>query len=201
MTQAPQTTSTEEPVVDAAPEAEARHDSPYTTKEKIGRLLWAIVQATIFQYSFHNWYGWRSMLLRMFGATIANDVVIRRTVKVECPWNLTMGKNSCLGDHVIAYCLGPITIGERVSVSQHAHLCAGTHDYKDPALPLLRPPIVIEDDVWIATQAFVGPNVTVGRGAILGARACAYKNCKPWMIYGGNPARAIIAREYHGDRD
>jgi putative colanic acid biosynthesis acetyltransferase WcaF len=182
-------------------EAEARHSSPYSTREKVGRLLWAIVQATIFRYSFHNWYGWRAWLLRRFGANVHPESIVRRTARIECPWNLTLGKNSCLGDGAIAYCLGTITIGERVSISQYAHLCAGTHDYTDPAMPLIRPPIVIENDVWIATEAFIGPNVTIGRGAIVGARACVYKDCKPWMIYGGNPARAIMPRKYNGPLD
>ncbi|XOV76899.1 MAG: hypothetical protein ACFHWZ_08825 [Phycisphaerales bacterium] len=41
-----------------------------------------------------------------------------------------------------------------------------------PDLPLIRPPIVIEDHAWIAADAFVGPGITVGEGAILGARLC-----------------------------
>jgi putative colanic acid biosynthesis acetyltransferase WcaF len=174
--------------------AEDRHVSPYSTREKVGRLLWAVVQATLFRLSFHNWYGWRRFLLRRFGATIDATAVVRRTVRVECPWNLTLGRNSCLGDHVIAYCLGPVKLGERASVSQHVHLCAGTHDYDQPDMPLIRPPITIESDAWIAADAFVGPNVTVGEGAILGARGCAFGDLEPWTIYGGNPAKAIKKR-------
>ncbi len=134
-------------------------------------------------------------MLNLFGADVDNACIIRRTVRVECPWNLTMGRNSCLGDGVIAYCLGTITIGNRVSVSQHAHLCAGTHDYTKSNLPLLRPPIVIHDDVWIAADAFVGPNVIVGEGAILGARAVATKMLDAWTIYAGNPAASVKSRE------
>jgi putative colanic acid biosynthesis acetyltransferase WcaF len=88
-----------------------------------------------------------------------------------------------------------VTIGDRVSISQHAHLCAGTHDYDDARMPLLRPPITIGDDAWIAADAFVGPNVTVGEGAILGARGCAFSDLEPWTIYGGNPAKKIKPRE------
>jgi putative colanic acid biosynthesis acetyltransferase WcaF len=105
-----------------------------------------------------------------------------------------MGKNSCLGDGVIVYCLGKITIGDRVSISQYAHICAGTHDYTKDDMPLLRPPIDIEDDAWIAADAFVGPGVTVGEGAILGARGVAIHDLDPWTIYGGNPARSLKPR-------
>jgi putative colanic acid biosynthesis acetyltransferase WcaF len=87
-----------------------------------------------------------------------------------------------------------VTIGERVSISQYAHICAGTHDFTRPDMPLIRPPITIEDDVWIATEAFVGPNVTVGRSAILGARGCAFRDLEGGMIHGGNPARALRPR-------
>ena len=105
-----------------------------------------------------------------------------------------MGRNCSLGDRSIVYCLGPVRLGDRVSVSQHAHLCAGSHDYRRPDLPLLRPPITIENDAWIAADAFVGPGVVVGAGAILGARGCAFSNLDPWTIYGGNPAKPLRPR-------
>jgi putative colanic acid biosynthesis acetyltransferase WcaF len=171
---------------------ENRHTSSYSLQEKIWRLLWAIAQATFFRYSFHTWNKWRIFLLKSYGADIDYSCIIRRTVKVECPWNLKMGQNSCLGDCVIVYCLGKITIGDRVSISQYAHLCAGTHDYNDIDMPLLRLPITINDDVWLAAESFVGPNVVIGEGAILGARAVAMRDLDSWTIYSGNPA--IIKR-------
>ena len=88
-----------------SPSAGDRHVSPYSTREKIGRLLWSIVQATLFRLSFPTWYGWRRFLLRRFGARIDATAHVRRTARIECPWNLRMERNSCLGDHAIAYCL------------------------------------------------------------------------------------------------
>ena len=76
----------------------ARRTSPYSAREKIGRLLWAMVQGTLFRLSFHNWYGWRRMLLRAFGARLDATANVRRTVLVECPWNLSMGAESSVGD-------------------------------------------------------------------------------------------------------
>ena len=171
-----------------------RHRSPYSFSEKVKRMAWACVQATLFRYSFHTWNGFRISLLNMFGATIQLSCIVRRTVRVECPWNLTMGHNACLGDSVTAYCLGEVTIADRVSVSQGAHLCAGTHDYTCETMPLLRLSITIENDVWIAADAFVGPGVTVGEGAILGARGVAMKDLDAMTIYAGNPAKSVKAR-------
>lgn len=168
--------------------------SPYTTREKIGRVLWNYLGQKAFRCTFHNWYGLRNALLRLFGAKVGTPVRIRPTVLVEQPWNLAIGNNSSIGDRAIIYCLGPITIGEHVSISQGAHLCAGTHDYRKLDMPLLRPPIVVRDFAWIAADAFVGPNVEVGEGVLLGARACAMKNLDAWTIYAGNPAQPVKAR-------
>ncbi|HBS29819.1 MAG TPA: colanic acid biosynthesis acetyltransferase WcaF [Phycisphaerales bacterium] len=178
----------------------ARGVSPYTRREKVLRVAWWFIGQPLFRMSFHNWYGVRRAILRAFGAGVGRAVRIRPTVRIEQPWNLSIGDDSSVGDRAILYCLGKVTIGTRVSISQHAHLCAGNHDYTDPQMPLLRPPIAIEDEAWIAADAFVGPGVRVGAGAILGARGCAFKSLEPWTVYGGNPARAIKGRERPGAR-
>lgn len=174
----------------------SRRISPYSTTEKIKRLLWGCVQATLFRASFHNWYGFRRALLRAFGASLAPTANVRRTVLIECPWNLSVGAESSIGDRAILYCLGPVQIGSRTTVSQGAHLCAGTHDHRRASMPLVRATISIGDDVWIAADAFVGPGVTVGTGVILGARGVAMRDLAPWRIYAGNPAVSVRERAF-----
>lgn len=174
--------------------AAASQVSPWTLKEKIGRALWMIVRGVVFKHTWHNWYEIRNGLLRLFGAKIGRSVKIRPSARIEVPWNLAMGDYSSIGDFGIVYNLGPITVGRRVTISQYAHLCAGTHDYTRADMPLIRPRITIEDDAWIAAQAFVGPEVTVGRGAILGACGVAMKSLEPMTIYAGNPAKAVKPR-------
>jgi putative colanic acid biosynthesis acetyltransferase WcaF len=168
--------------------------SPWSTREKIARALWMIARGTLFRWSWHNWYGWRRLVLRTFGARIGTQVVIRPTARIEIPWLLSIGDYSSIGDFAIVYNLGPVTIGRRVSISQWAHLCAGTHDYTKWNMPLLRPPITIGDDAWLAAETFIGPGVNVGNGAIVGARAAAFRDLKPWTIYAGSPARPLRAR-------
>jgi len=180
------------------PGAAARHVSAFSGREKVARLVWAIVQVTLFRCSFTTWFGFRNRLLRLFGANVHRSCRIRRLVRFECPWNFSAGANTSIGDGAIIYCLGPVKLGERVTISQYAHVCAGAHDYTKPAMPLLRPPITIESDVWIAADAFVGPDVTVGEGAILGARGAAFADLEPWTIYRGNPAVAVRPRRYEG---
>lgn len=159
-------------------------------------MLWAMVQATAYRWTWPTWYRYRVALLNLFGAKIHPTVRLRRTNHFVCPWNLEIDANAASGDHAIFYALGPIRIGKRVTISQYAQLCAGTHDYRDPELmPLQRLPITIDDDAWIAADAFVGPDVHIHEGAILGARGVAFKDLAAWTIFAGNPAKPIKPRE------
>ena len=169
--------------------------SPWTFKEKVIRAIWMLAGQPLFNLSFHNWYGVRNALLRLFGAKIGKDVRIRPSVKVEIPWNLNIHDGVTVGDHAILYSLGTITIGERCIISQYAHLCAGTHDHTNRSFPLIRDPVEIGADAWIGADAYVGPNVTVGRLCVLGARSSAYKDLEPETVYVGNPAHALKKRE------
>lgn len=175
-------------------DVDGRHISPWTLRSKVGRVLWWSVQATVWRWSWHNFYGWRRLLLRVFGASVHHTARIRPSVRIECPWNLKLEANSVVGDRANLYALGEITLGVRATVSQQAHLCAGTHNFDLPHLPLICLPIRIGDDAWVAADAFVGPGVTVGAGTILGARGCAFKDLEPWAIYGGNPSKLIRRR-------
>jgi len=176
-----------------------RSRSPYSLRVKIKRALWMLVGQPIMRLTFHNWYGARRGMLRLFGATIAPTARIRPSVRIEQPWNLTIGADTMVGDHVVLYCLGKVRIGSRCSISQYAHLCAGTHDYTRPDMPLLTLPITLENEVWIAADAFIGPGVTVHEGAVVGARSSVHRDLEGWTVHAGNPSRAIKPREFRSD--
>lgn len=103
------------------------------------------------------------------------------------PWHLQIADQAAIGDRVILYALGPIVIGARATVSQNAHLCAGTHDVRRADRPLVKARIRVGADAWICADAFVGPNVSIGEGAILGARAVAMRSLAAGRIGEGNP--------------
>jgi putative colanic acid biosynthesis acetyltransferase WcaF len=131
------------------------------------------------------------MLLRLFGARMGQGAHVHPTVKIAIPWNLSMGDFTSIGDGARVYNLGLVAIGSHATISQGAHLCAGTHDHRRADLPLVKAPITIEDGAWICADAFVGPGVTVGRHSIVGARAVAVRDVPPSTIVAGNPARPI----------
>lgn len=168
--------------------------SPWSFREKVGRAIWMLVGKPIFRMSFHNWYGFRSRWLRLFGAKIGSGVAIRPSVNIEVPWMIDIDDDATVGDHAILYSLGKIRIGKRSIISQYAHLCAGTHDYADHTFRLIRSPVTIGDDAWIGADAFIGPGAHVGSLSVVGARSSTYKDLPPRMVCVGNPAKAIKER-------
>ena len=75
-------------------------------------------------------------------------------------------------------------------MSQHAHPA------REPDIEgdfLLRPPIVIETTCGRGGRS--SGRGSVGRGAVIGARACVFKDVEGGWVYGGNPARKIKERE------
>ncbi|KAF0284754.1 acetyltransferase [Spiribacter roseus] len=162
----------------------------WSGREQIGRILWGVA-TPLFRLSLRPLWGWRRILLRALGAKVGRDVHVYPTARITMPWNLTLNEGCAVGDRAILYALGPITIGERATVSQGAHLCAGTHDLSRPDRPLVKPPIVIGPDAWVAADAFVGPSVTIGEGAVVGACAVVMKDIEPGHVVVGNPAKSI----------
>jgi len=156
--------------------------------------LWWLVHWFLFRPSPQVLYGWRRFLLRLFGAQIGQQVLIRPTALVTYPWKLHIGDFSWIGDEVVLYSLGEISIGAHTVISQRSYLCAGTHDYTAPGFDIAGPPIQIGDQVWIATDVFIAPGVEIGSGAVVGARSTVFDNLPGGMICYGNPASPVRKR-------
>lgn len=173
--------------------ASNRGASKYTAREMVLRVMWGAGQWLI-RLSPRPLFAWRRAVLRAFGATVGPHVHIYPSTRIYMPWNLRVGAWAAIGEDVLVYNLGPVSIGERATISHRAHLCAGTHDDRRPDLPLLKPPIDIGPQAWICADAFVGPGVTVGEGAVVGGAAVAVRDVPPWTVVAGNPAREVRKR-------
>jgi putative colanic acid biosynthesis acetyltransferase WcaF len=56
-------------------------------------------------------------------------------------------------------------------------------------------PVVISEKAWVAAEAYIGPGVTLGAGAVAGARAVVVRDVPPGMMVVGNPARLIASSD------
>jgi putative colanic acid biosynthesis acetyltransferase WcaF len=163
--------------------------------ELIRRALWECVQLPFYPLRPRALSGLRVALLRLFGAKIGKNVLICGGVRVHVPWNLELGDYVAIGDKVEIYDLAPIRIGAHTTVSQHAYLCASSHDYTRSDFPLYSLPISIGAQAWIATGAFVAAGVTIGEGSVIGARSVVLRDVSPWTVAAGNPCKPIKPRE------
>jgi putative colanic acid biosynthesis acetyltransferase WcaF len=168
---------------------------PYSPTHYAARLAWLIVRLTLWPLAWKRIPALRCFLLRCFGTKTNLRCELAASTRIEIPWQLSLGEFSAIGPRVHLYNLGPMSIGSRTIISQDVYLCGGSHDYTSPTFELLRCPITIGDDVWIAARAFIGPGVTIGNGAVVAAGAVVVKDVEPWTVVGGNPAKVIKQRE------
>ncbi len=157
--------------------------------------LWWIVQALLFHPSPQAMYGWRAFLLRCFGAKIGKNVIIRPSASVTYPWKVAIGDYSWIGDEVVLYSLGSITIGNHSVVSQRSYVCAGSHDIRHLSFTITGVPVEIGDECWIASDVFLCPGVSVGSGTVVGARSTVTRSLPGGIIAMGSPARKVGDRQ------
>lgn len=163
------------------------------------RLLWSVTWTVMASWTPPQFQPFRRFLLQLFGAQIHPTSIVRSSVRIWWPGNLSMGAHASLGPGVICYNVAMVVLEDFAIVSQRAHLCTATHIVDDPEFPLASRPIVIGRKAWIAAEAFVGPGVKASEGSVLGARGVAIRDLEEWTIYAGNPARPFRARKKRGD--
>jgi len=168
---------------------------PQTFHERVLVFWWSVVRLLLFRPSPAMFDRWRVLLLRLFGAKVAGTVTIDRTARIEFPWNLSLGNSVAIAHQVIINCMGEISIGDGTRISQYSHIISGTHDYGSTDMRIVRRPIRIGKDVWIAADAFVGPGVTIGDRCLLAARSSAFRDLPPDHVCIGEPARPVHLRE------
>lgn len=151
--------------------------------------VWQLVQGSLFACSPQFAYGWRRLLLRGFGARIGRAVKVRPSARITYPWKVEIGDRAWIGDQAELYSLAPIRVGADAVVSQKSYLCAASHDHRRPDFPMIEGPIVIGDQAWIAADVFIAPGVTIGRGAVVGARSSVFADVEAGMVAFGSPAK------------
>jgi putative colanic acid biosynthesis acetyltransferase WcaF len=163
-------------------------------RHRLVRAVWSFVWLTLASWTPPPLHRWRIFLLRVFGAKVPYSAFLYGSARIWYPPHLTMHERATLGPGVNCYCMGKIEVGAYAIVSQGAYLCSGTHNFHTPAFQIYAKPINIGADAWVCAEAFVGPGVKLGHGAVLGARAVTFEDLEPWSVYIGNPAKRKSSR-------
>ncbi|MCT4353398.1 WcaF family extracellular polysaccharide biosynthesis acetyltransferase [Streptomyces sp. Je 1-79] len=157
---------------------------------KLVQALWFAVMNTVFM----AWFcpaGLRVALLRAFGATIGDGVLIRHRVRILWPWKLTVGDHTWIGEGAWLLNLEPIALGAHVCVSQEALLCTGSHDHRAADFRYRNARITVEDGAWVAARATVLAGVTVGRHAVVAAGTTLHKDLPELTLHTADGRRPV----------
>jgi len=166
----------------------------FSASDRLRRAVWNFCWLLLYRPSPRPLHGWRALLLRLFGAEMGPDCHFYPGAKIWAPWNLRCADQVTAGDGAEIYNPAPMRFGSHVIVSQGAYICGATHDYDDPAFPLLAYSMRIGAYAWICARACVGPGIEVGEGAVLGLGAVASRDLEPWSVYAGSPAVKVKER-------
>jgi putative colanic acid biosynthesis acetyltransferase WcaF len=166
----------------------------FSVANRMRRFIWSIFWVILFRTSPRPFHGWRAFLLRCFGATLGPHCHFYPRSRIWAPWNLVCADSVTLGDEAEIYNPSLVSRGSHAIVSQQAYICGATHDYNDPAFPLISFPISLGAYSWVCARASVSPGVNVGEGAVLGLGSVATRDLQPWTVYAGVPAQPVKQR-------
>lgn len=166
----------------------------------------------------------RATYYRLRLAESAPELSIQTNVSITCPNRISIGRKCHLARDCKLYATpespiriganfsananvminargkGHITIGNNVLIGPNVVLRSNDHVFKQATVlindqGMTEGAIIVGNDVWIASNAVILKNVTIGDGAVVAAGAVVTKSVPPYTIVGGVPARTIGTRQ------
>jgi putative colanic acid biosynthesis acetyltransferase WcaF len=168
------------------------------TRSRFLEGLWILIEFFVVSNPLQLSSKVRVLVLRLFGARIGANVVMRPRLRVKFPWNLEIGDNCWIGEGVWIHNQGLVTIEENVVVSQEAFITTGSHEiYK--SMDLVIEPVIIRRGAWITTRCIVLQGVDIGHDTIVTPGSVVYKSLPKSSLCGGNPA-LFMRQRWQDDR-
>ena len=158
------------------------------------RTLWFCVGSPLLSARWLPGSPWRVALLRALGAQIGSGCRLKPGLRVKFPWRLVVGHHCWLAEDAWLDNLAPVTLGDRVCLSQGTYLCTGNHNFRSPSFELLLGPITIGSEAWIAARAVLAPGTEIGPGAVVALGAVVSGTVPAGAIVRGNPAVVVGRR-------
>jgi putative colanic acid biosynthesis acetyltransferase WcaF len=157
------------------------------------RIIWYCTNACFFN-SYFPFYSTKIFLLRLFGAKVGRNVVIKPKVNIKYPWKLKIGNYCWIGEGVWIDNLDEVIIGDNSCISQGALLLCGNHNYKKSSFDLMTGKIILEEGVWLGAKSIVCGGVICKSHSVLSVASVAVSDLEAYSVYQGNPAVKIKER-------
>lgn len=162
---------------------------------------WFFVGLPVLRCSVIPSSGLRVGLLRWFGASLGEGVVIKPGVRIKYPWRLRAGNSCWLGEDCWIDNLAAVELGDDVCISQGAYLCTGNHDWSDPRFGLIAGTIKLGNGAWVGARALLAPGVSLGDSAVAAAGSVVTKSIPAGEIHAGNPGAFVRRRSIRKTSD
>lgn len=177
-----------------------------TGKNLTGKSLIKKVVNRIYNYwldlklMFLRWVGYiplhsvRNFFYRLSGIKIGRGSSIHMWANFFQPKNISIGKDTIVGDHAFLDGREELIIGSHVDIASSVMIYNSQHDLESPDFKARSEKVKIEDYVFIGPRVTILPGVTIGRGAVIAAGAVVTKDVPSFSIVGGVPAKVIGER-------
>ncbi len=167
----------------------------YKPGSSLKRTIWYLINILLLKSSFPWPNKLKVFILKLIGAKIGRNVLIKPNVNIKYPWFLEIGDNVWIGERVWIDNLGKVKIGNNVCISQGAMLLTGNHNYKKETFDLMVGEITLEDGVWVGAKSVVCPGVIMKSHSILTVGSVLTKDAEEYGIYQGVPAVFVKKRD------
>jgi putative colanic acid biosynthesis acetyltransferase WcaF len=162
---------------------------------KLKALIWYFMNVLFFINPLNPISSLKVYILRVFGAKIGRNVLIKPGVSIKYPWLLDIGNHVWIGENVWIDNLAKVTIDDNVCISQGAMLLCGNHNYKKSTFDLIVGSIHLKEGAWIGAKSIICPKITINSHAVLSVNSLANCDLEAYSIYQGNPAVKIRDRK------
>ena len=140
-------------------------------------------------------HSFRRACYRIAGVKIGPGSTIHMWCSFFEPGNITIGRDTIVGDHAFLDGRDKIFIGDHVDIASQVMVYNSQHDIDNKDFGAITKPVVIGDYVFIGPRSIILPGVTIGKGAVVAAQAVVTKDIPEYAVVGGVPAKYIRERK------
>lgn len=162
---------------------------------RLKTIFWEVINYKLRIVGYIPSHLFRRFYYRLFGLKIGKGSTIHMGAVFYDPRNISIGKDSIIGEGAVLDGRDKLTFGNHVDVATEVMFYNGEHDINDENFKPVFAPITVEDYVFIGPRAIILPGVTIKRGAVVAAGAVVTKDVEEFTIVGGVPARPIGERK------
>lgn len=135
------------------------------------------------------------------GFVFGNGVIVNRNTIVQSKnGDVEIGDSVSIGANSTVVSWSGIRIGDHALIAGGCCISAGRFDFDDLSKNISEQdgystgPIVVDENVWIATRVTILDGVRIGKGSVISAGSVVTGNIPPWSVAHGNPAKVVFTR-------